>query len=89
MLNRLSRAGAGLPQNSQQNNPLAMMAQARKSGMTPMQFVQKNLQRNPQAQEAMQILSGDQNQLRATAERIAQQRGIDLNSFVRQASSMF
>lgn len=66
-----------------------MMVQARKSGMSPMQFVQQNLQRTPQAQQAMQMLSGDQNQLRAMAEQIAQQRGIDLNAFVRQASSMF
>lgn len=66
-----------------------MMVQARKSGMSPMQFVQQNLQRTPQAQQAMQMLSGDQNQLRAMAEQIAQQRGIDLNAVVRQASSMF
>ena len=89
MLNRLNLAGAGLQQNSPQNNPLAMIAQAKKSGMSPMQFVQKNLQRTPQAQEAMQILSGDQNQLRATAERIAHQRGIDLNAFVHQVGSIF
>ena len=66
-----------------------MMAQARKSGMSPMQFVQQNLQRTKQAQQAMQLLSGDQNQLRAAAQQIAQQRGIDLNAFVQQASSMF
>lgn len=66
-----------------------MMARARKSGMSPMQFIQQNLERTPQAQQAMQMLSGDQNQLRATAENIARQRGIDLNAFVQQASSMF
>ena len=65
------------------------MARARKSGMSPMQFIQQNLERTPQAQQAMQMLSGDQNQLRATAENIARQRGIDLNAFVQQASSMF
>ena len=54
-----------------------------------MQFIQQNLERTPQAQQAMQMLSGDQNQLRATAENIARQRGIDLNAFVQQASSMF
>ena len=85
MMDRISRAAAG----PQQNSPLAMMVQARKSGMSPMQFVQQNLQRTPQAQQAMQMLSGDQNQLRAMAEQIAQQRGIDLNAVVRQASSMF
>ena len=90
MMDRISRAAAGRQQSSPQaNNPLAMMAQARRSGMSPMQFVQRNLQRTPQAQQAMQILSGDQNQLRAMAEQIAQQRGIDLNAFVQQASSMF
>ena len=66
-----------------------MMARARKSGMSPRQFIQQNLERTPQAQQAMQMLSGDQNQLRATAENIARQRGIDLNAFVQQASSMF
>lgn len=89
MLNRLNRAAAGRQQNSPQNNPLQRIAQARRSGMSPMQFVQQNLQRTPQAQQAMQILSGDQNQLKSTAERIAQERGIDLNAFVQQANSMF
>lgn len=66
-----------------------MISQARKSGMSPMQFLQQNVQNNPQAQQAMQMLSGDENQLKATAERLAQQRGIDLNAFVQQARSMF
>lgn len=88
MMDRISRAAAGPQQNSPQNNPMARIAQARRSGMSPMQFVQQNLQRTPQAQQAMQILSGDQNQLRAMAENIAQQRGIDLNAFVQQASYM-
>lgn len=54
-----------------------------------MQFLQRNMQSNPQTQQAMQMLSGDQNQLKAAAENIARQRGIDLNAFVQQASSMF
>lgn len=66
-----------------------MISQARKSGLTPMQFLQQNMQSNPQTQQAMQILSGDQNQLKATAEQLAQQRGINLNEFVQQARSMF
>lgn len=57
--------------------------------MSPMQFVQQRLQRTPQAQQAMQMLSGDQNQLRSAAENIARQRGIDLNAFVQEANSMF
>ena len=83
MLNSLNRAAGGA------QNPLQMIAQARKSGMTPMQFLQKNIPNNPQAQQAMRMLNGDQNQLRAAAENIARQRGIDLNAFVQQASSMF
>ena len=83
MLNSINRAGAG------RQNPLSMISQARKSGLTPMQFLQQNMQSNPQTQQAMQILSGDQNQLKATAERLAQQKGIDLNAFVQQARSMF
>lgn len=54
-----------------------------------MQFVQQRLQRTPQAQQAMQILSGDQEQLHSMAEQIASQIGIDLNAFVQEASSMF
>ena len=65
-----------------------MISQARKSGMSPMQFLRQNVQNNPQAQQAMQMLSGDENQLKATAERLAQQRGINLNEFVQQARSM-
>ena len=84
MLSSLNRAAGAA-----QNNPLRMISQARKSGMSPMQFLQQNVQNNPQAQQAMQMLSGDESQLKATAERLAQQRGIDLNAFVQQARSMF
>ena len=84
MLSSLNRAAGAA-----QNNPLRMISQARKSGLTPMQFLQQNMQSNPQTQQAMQILSGDQNQLKATAEQLAQQRGINLNEFVQQARSMF
>ena len=84
MLSSLNRAAGAA-----QNNPLRMISQARKRGLTPMQFLQQNMQSNPQTQQAMQILSGDQNQLKATAEQLAQQRGINLNEFVQQARSMF
>lgn len=66
---------------------LRAMRSASQSGMTPMQFVQQRLQKTPQAQQALQLLSGDQSQLRGVAEQIAQQRGIDLNAFVREVSS--
>lgn len=52
--------------------------------MSPMQFLQTRMQKTPQAQEAMKLLSGDEDQLRTTAQRLAQERGIDLNAFVRQ-----
>lgn len=65
------------------------MRSAKQSGMTPMQFVQQRLQKTPQAQQAMQMLSGDQDQLRSAAENIARQRGIDLNAFMQEATSMF
>lgn len=52
--------------------------------MSPMQFLQTRMQRTPQTQEAMKLLSGDENQLRTTAQRLAQQRGIDLDAFVQQ-----
>lgn len=68
---------------------LKAMRSARHGGMTPMQFVQQRLQKTPQAQQAMQMLSGDQNQLRSVAENIARQRGIDLNAFVQEANSLF
>lgn len=68
---------------------LKAMRSARQGGMSPMQFVQQRLQKTPQAQEAMKMLNGDQNQLRSVAENIARQRGIDLNAFVQEASSLF
>lgn len=68
---------------------LKAMNSARRNGMSPMQFVQQRLQKTPQAQQAMQMLNGDQNQLRSVAEDIARQRGIDLDSFVQEANSMF
>lgn len=68
---------------------LKAMRSARQSGMSPMQFVQQRLQKTPQAQQAMSMLGGDQNQLRSVAEDIARQRGIDLDAFVREANSMF
>ena len=68
---------------------LKAMRSAKQSGMTPMQFVQQRLQKTPQAQQAMQMLSGDQDQLRSAAENIARQRGIDLNAFMQEATSMF
>ena len=68
---------------------LKAMRSARQGGMSPMQFVQQRLQKTPQAQQAMQMLSGDQDQLRSVAENIARQRGIDLNAFVQEANSLF
>ena len=65
-----------------------MIAQARRSGMSPMQFIQR-MPKTQQTQEAMQILSGDESQLKTTAERLAQQRGVNLGEFVKQARSMF
>ena len=75
--------------NKKATSPAQALFEAKRSGMSPMQFVQQRLQKTPQAQQAMQMLSGDQDQLKATAERLAQQKGIDLNAFVQQASSMF
>lgn len=68
---------------------LKAMRSARQNGMSPMQFVQQRLQKTPQAQQAMQMLGGDQNQIRSVAEDIARQRGIDLNAFMQEASSFF
>lgn len=70
--------------SSKPNNPMQTLMQARRSGMTPMQFLQRNVQNNPQAQEAMRVLGGSQADQQAFAQRLAQARGIDLNAFVRQ-----
>ncbi|MBQ8618235.1 MAG: hypothetical protein IJ418_12125 [Clostridia bacterium] len=82
ILSRLN--GAGRQQNRQTSNPLQEISAARRQGMSPMQFLQTRMQRTPQTQEAMKLLSGDENQLRTTAQRLAQQRGIDLDAFVQQ-----
>lgn len=52
--------------------------------MSPMQFLQKRMPSNPQTQEAMQALGGDQNAQKAYAQRLAKARGINLDDFVRQ-----
>lgn len=49
-----------------------------------MQFLRRRAMNNPQAQEAMQALGGDQNAQKAYAQRLAQARGIDLDDFVRR-----
>lgn len=81
MMNRQNaRGGAG----SRQSSPLNEIMQARRSGMSPMQFLKNRAQNNPQAQEAMQALGGDQNAQKAYAQRLAKARGINLDDFVRQ-----
>ena len=71
--------------NSRQaSNPMQAIMQARRSGMSPMQFLQKRMPSNPQTQEAMQALGGDQNAQKAYAQRLAKARGINLDDFVRQ-----
>ena len=67
---------------------LSAMKEARRSGMSPMQFAQQRLQRTPQVQQAMQMLGGDQNQLQHMAQNIARQRGIDLDAFVKDAQNL-
>ena len=82
MMGRQStRGGAG---SRQQSNPLNEIMQARKSGMTPMQFIQKRIPGHPAAQEAMRALNGSQESQRAFAHQLAQSRGIDLDAFIRQ-----
>lgn len=71
--------------NSRQaSNPMQAIMQARRSGMSPMQFLKSRAQNNPQAQEAMQALGGDQNAQKAYAQKLAKARGINLDDFVRQ-----
>lgn len=81
------QGGAGSIPRTSQSDMLRAMGSARKSGMSPMQFVQQRIQKTPQAQQAMRMLSGDQNQLHSVAENLARQRGIDLDAFVRDVGS--
>lgn len=57
---------------------------ARQSGMTPMQFLEQRVRNTPEAQEAMQAMSGGQDAQKAYAQRLAKARGIDLDAFIRQ-----
>ena len=81
MMNRQNARGGAV---SRQSSPLNEIMQARRSGMSPMQFLKRRAVNNPQAQEAMQALGGDQNAQKAYAQRLAKARGINLDDFIKQ-----
>lgn len=80
MMDRLNRAGAGPQQNSPQaNNPFAMVMRLIQSGGNPMALLSQ--MGGPQAQEAMGLIRGkNQQQLRETAEKMAQERGTSIEA---------
>lgn len=64
------------------NNPLAMLLMTYQRGGNPMALIQQMAGQNPQAAMAIQLMQGKSpQQLRATAENMAKERGIDLNQF--------
>lgn len=84
MMERLNRAGAGQQQNrAQTNNPFAMVMRLIQSGGNPMALLSK--MGGPQAQEAMGLIRGkNSQQLRETAEKMAQERGTSIEAIAQQ-----
>ena len=82
ILSRLAQGAAG--QNSpQQNNPLSMIMRLVQSGGNPLTFLAQ--MGGPQAQEAMNLISGkNEQQLRETAMKMAQERGTTIEAIAQQ-----
>lgn len=84
--NPMFPGGMPNPMAMMQNNPLMMLMQ---SG-NPMQMLQNMAAQNPAIQQVMPLVQGkNTQQLKETAQNIANERGIDLNAFAGQLQSMF
>lgn len=67
-------------------NPINMMSlvQAAQRGQNPMGLIQQLAQGNPRAARAMSMMNGkNPAQMREMAYNIAQERGIDLDAYMR------
>lgn len=70
-------------------NPLIEMMRRMQQGVNPQQIVGTLAKQNPQMQSFYQLIDGkNAEQLQATAQNIAQQKGIDLNQLQSQLQSM-
>lgn len=65
-------------------NPM-MLAQAMRSGQTPMQFVQQMAMQDPRAAQAARLLEGKTpKQIEQMARNMCRERGIDPDAVIRQ-----
>lgn len=70
-------------------NPLIEMMWRMQQGVRPQQIVGTLAKQNPQMQSFYQLIDGkNAEQLQATAQNIAQQKGIDLNQLQNELSGM-
>lgn len=84
MMDRISRVvGAGQQNSPQTNNPFAMVMSLIQSGGNPMTMLSQ--MGGPQAQEAMSLIKGkNPQQLRETAEKMAQERGTSIEAIAQR-----
>ena len=84
MLDRINRTVAAGVQNSPQaNSPFAMVMRLIQSGGNPMTMLSQ--MGGPQAQEAMGLIQGkNPQQLRETAEKMAQERGTSIEAIAQR-----
>lgn len=67
------------------SNPMAALMQAIRSGQNPMAVFQSMAGQNPRVAQALHMIQGkNPRQLRAMAENMAQERGINLQEMARQ-----
>lgn len=68
-----------------QNNPLAMVMQAMKKGMTPAQFVSQMASQNPLFAQLQAVMRGkNPQQLNATLNELCRQQGTTPEALARQ-----
>ena len=83
MMDRLSRVAAGQQNSPQPNSPFAMVMRLIQSGGNPMSMLSQ--MGGPQAQEAMGLIRGkNTQQLRETAEKMAQERGTSIEAIAQK-----
>lgn len=68
-----------------QNNPIAMMMQARNRGVSPMGFLQSIAGQNPMAAQVMKLMQGkNPQQLQTMVENMARERGTTVEQIAAQ-----
>ncbi len=67
------------PMQQMQNNPIAMMMQARARGGSPIEFLRSIAGQNPMAAQAIRLMQGKNGQqLQTMVENMARERGVSV-----------